>query len=410
MKLPSPHYFGIDKVLRPLRPIVSPVLEYFPKRRLRNAVNVSDMRAAASKRMHRMCFGYLDGGADDEVTLHRNKDNFSNYVLHYRVLSGISSVDTSTQLLGKTLDLPFFACPCAGNRMFHTQGERAVFETSSEFGSAYAMSALATTPVTALGDTSMNLKIFQLYLWNDPDLVRGVLDKAKQAGFTALALTVDFSFFGNRERDKRNRFTIPPDYSMQQVVDALAAPAWTWDFLSTPEYTYANLNEDVPAESLADYVNKQLRPDYSWEDAVRLKEYWGGPVLIKGVVRPDDAKKAVDHGFDLWLSNHGGRQLDGSPAPIDVLADIRREVGKEPTIVLDGGVQRGTDVVKALALGADAVGIGKAYLYGLAAGGKPGVQKVFEILKAQVANAMGLLGVASVSELKDAGPDLVKKR
>lgn len=404
------HAIGVHHVLRHLRFVMSPLVNSASQRRVDRAVNIADLRMAAKERMHRMCFGYLDAGADDEVTLRRNKDAFLNYALHYRVLRGLTaeSIDTSTRLLGERLALPFVTCPCAGNRMFHTDGERAVLAAARDAGAAYAMSALSTTPVAAA--EGPGLKIFQLYLWTDDELVDKVLAKAKRAGFQALALTVDFTWYGNRERDKRNGFTIPPAYTVRQVMDALRSPAWTWDFASTEPYSYANLDAAVPAESLAAYVAKALRPDYSWEDALRLKERWGGPTFLKGIVRPDDAQTAVERGFDVWLSNHGGRQLDGAPAPLEVLQEVRSRLGPTPTIILDGGIQRGTDILKAIALGADAVGLGKAYLYGLGAGGQAGVAKALSILQDELTRAMGLLGVQSIDELKAQGPDLVKLR
>lgn len=359
-----------------------------------------------------MCFGYLDSGADDEVTLRRNKDAFLNYALHYQILPGLKpeTLDTTTTLFGEQISVPFLTCPCAGNRMFHTEGERAVFEAAKEVGAGYAMSALSTTAVSDVDKASPKLKIFQLYLWNDEELVAKVLAKAKAAGFRALALTVDFTWYGNRERDIRNDFTIPPAYTARQVFDALNAPAWSWDFVSSEPYTYANLDSMVPAESLAAYVTKALRPDYTWDDALKLKEIWDGPVLIKGIVRPDDALKAVNAGFGVWVSNHGGRQLDGAPAPVEILSAVREAVGPEPTVIVDGGIQRGTDIVKSIALGADAVGVGKPYLYGLGAGGKAGVRKALDILRIEVERAMGLIGVASIQELKDHGRDFVKLR
>merc|ERR1712078_243799 len=228
-------------------------------------------------------------------------------------------------------------------------------------------------------------KVFQLYLWKDKGLNRALLQKAREHGYDAVALTADFTWFGNRERDTRNGFSVPPNYSVRQIVEAIKRPAWTWDLLVNDVYTYANIDKNVPAESMAAFINKQLCPDFNWKDAEWLSNEWGGNLSLKGVVRPDDAVKALDHGFNsLWVSNHGGRQLETAVPTIDVLPSIRAAV------VMDGGVMRGTDIAKALAMGADAVGVGKAYLYGLAAGGKPGAR--------------------TVEELKARGPELIKKR
>jgi len=228
-----------------------------------------------------------------------------------------------------------------------------------------------------------------------------------------MALTVDAAWYGNRERDIRNGFTVPPAYTLNQIWEALKAPAWTWDFLSHPAFKYALIREDLPAESISHFVNSQLNPAFSWSDAAWLCKEWGdaGPRVIKGICRPDDAVRALHTGFNsLWISNHGGRQLDTSPATLDVLPLIRKAVGPDIEIIVDGGIQRGTDIAKALALGADGVAIGKPYLYGLAAGGKEGVSKVFDILRIELDRAMGLLGVGTIQELKQEGHKLVVRR
>jgi len=223
--------------------------------------------------------------------------------------------------------------------------------------------------------------------------------------------TVDFTWYGNRERDIRNDFSIPPRYSVKQVIEAINKPAWTYDFLSHDPYTYACINTEVPADSLAAFVNSQIAPEFDWKDAEWLLGEWNGPAAIKGVVRPDDAITAVETGFStMWVSNHGARQLETSPATIDVLPSIREAVGPDVEIIMDGGVQRGTDICKALALGADSVGIGKPYLYGLTAGGAEGVIKAIEILRVELDRAMGLLGAGSVDDLKKNGHKLIKRR
>ena len=217
---------------------------------------------------------------------------------------------------------------------------------------------------------------------------------------------------GNRERDLRNGFSVPPNYTLQQTIQAMLKPAWTWDFISNDPFQYACINQDVPAESLVSFINRQLTPDFSWSDAEWLLGEWGDRhSAIKGIVRPDDAVRAVSSGFDtVWISNHGGRQMDCAPATVSVLPSIREAVGEDVPIILDGGIQRGTDIAKAIALGADGVGVGKPYLWGLAAGGTPGVIKSYDILKAELERAMGLLGVRTIAELRAQGPDLVKRR
>jgi len=359
-----------------------------------------------------MVFDYIDAGADDEISLRRGKDAYSELEMHFHILSGLQPpLDLSTKIFGQDVKLPFFGCPTAGNRMFHWEGEAAAAKAAQHHGTMYGLSSLATTGITEIGKIHNGPKVFQLYVWKDRELVKEVLAKAKEGGFNAMALTVDFTWYGNRERDIRNEFTIPPKYTMKQVIEAIRKPAWTYDFLSHPVYTYACINTDVAADSLAAFVNSQINPAFNWKDAEWLLGEWNGPSAVKGVIRPDDAVKSVETGFTtMWVSNHGARQLETSPATIDVLPSIREAVGPNVEIILDGGVQRGTDIAKALALGADSVGVGKPYLYGLAAGGAPGVIKAYQILKVELDRAMGLLGVGTVDELKKRGPSLIKRR
>jgi len=359
-----------------------------------------------------MVFDYLDAGGDDEISLRRGKDAYTELEMHYKVLSGIKPpLDLSTKIFGEDVTLPFFGCPTAGNRMFHWEGETAAAKAAEHHGTLYGLSSLATTGITEIGEIHNGPKVFQLYVWKDRELVKDVIAKAKEGGFNALALTVDFTWYGNRERDIRNDFSIPPKYNIKQTIEAIKKPAWTWDFLSHEPYTYACINTDVPADSLAAFVNSQIAPEFGWKDAEWLLGEWNGPSAIKGVVRPDDAKKAVETGFTtMWVSNHGSRQLDTSPATINVLPSIREAVGPDVEIIMDGGVQRGTDIAKALALGADSVGVGKPYLWGLAAGGTEGVIKAYDILKVELDRAMGLLGTPTVDALKREGPSLIKPR
>jgi len=412
LKIPSPHDLGIHKVLKHIRPIINPLVDTFSKHRLNNAVNIADLRICARKRSHKMVFDYLDSGADDEISLKRANDAYSDLEMHYKCLSGLKPpLDLSTTIFGEKVNLPFFGCPTAGNRMFHTEGESAAAKAAEYYGTMYALSSLSTTGIEEIGKIHKGPKVFQLYVWKDRGLVQDVIKKAKKGGFNALALTADFTWYGNRERDIRNGFTIPPNYSANQIYEAIKSPAWTWDFISNEPYKYACINTEVPADSLAAFVNSQINPSFNWEDAEWLMKEWNGPAALKGVIRPDDAKKALSVGFStIWVSNHGGRQLETSPATINVLPSIRKAVGSNVEIILDGGVKRGTDIAKALALGADSVGVGKPYLYGLAAGGTSGVIKAFEILRVELDRAMGLLGVGGVEELKLKGTDLIKRR
>lgn len=407
----TPHKLGVHKILKHIP--LNAIFDAPSKRRLAKAVNIADLRLCAKARAHKMVFDYLDAGADDEISLRRGKDAYSQLEMHFHILSGIKPpLDLRTKIFGCDVNLPFFGCPTAGNRMFHWEGESAAARAAQHHGTLYGLSSLATTGITEIGELTPGVpKVFQLYVWKDRELVKEVLAKAREGGFNAMALTVDFTWYGNRERDIRNDFSIPPKYSIPQMIEAIRKPAWTYDFLSHDEYTYACINTDVPADSLAAFVASQLCPEFDWKDAEWLLGEWNGPSAVKGVCRPDDAIRAVETGFTtMWVSNHGARQLETSPATIDILPSIREAVGPDVEIIMDGGVQRGTDIAKALALGADSVGVGKPYLYGLTAGGTEGVIKAYDILKVELDRAMGLLGTGTVDDLKKRGPGLIKQR
>ena len=372
------HRLGLNKVFRLFDPVVRPIVNYLPDARLEKCVNTWDLRAAAELRTHKMCFGYLDSGADDEIAINRSRSAYAEYEMHYNLLAGNSpeTLDLKTKIFGRDVNLPFFMCPTAGHRMFHTIGERAGAQVANEKKILFGLSSLATTSVEDIGKEHPKElpKVFQLYLWKDKGLNRALLQKAREHGYDAVALTADFTWFGNRERDRRNGFSVPPNYSVQQIVEAIKRPAWTWDLLTHDVYTYANINKDVPAESMANFINSQLCPDFDWKDAEWLANEWGGNLALKGVVRADDAVKCLDHGFNsIWVSNHGGRQLETAPPTIDVLPEIRAAVGPDVPIVLDGGIMRGTDIAKAIAMGADAVGVGKVSTCGRRAGRSGGL-------------------------------------
>ncbi len=370
------------------------------KGKLDHCLSIEDLRQAARRRAHKMVFDYIDGGADDEKTLFENTSAFDKYSLMFRILAGVEKIDTSVTLLGQKMDLPFFCSPSAGNRLFHTQGERAVATAAAQAGVIYSLSTLSSVPLEEIAALTTGPKWFQLYVWKDRVLVKEMLDRARAAGYRALILTVDLPISGNRERDPRNGLTIPPHYGPRQVFEALKAPFWTYDFLTSAPINYANLSAKTSAVSLADFVAQQLNADFNWRDAEWLLGEWGGPAVIKGVVRVDDARRAIETGFNaVIISNHGGRQLDHSPAPIDVLEEIVQAVGDRAEIILDSGVRRGTDVLTALSLGAKAVSFARPYLYGLAAGGEAGVKRALDIMAEAVRRDMALLGVRSISEL-----------
>ncbi len=363
-------------------------------------MNIDDLRRAARRRAHKMVFDYIDGAAGDEITLANNNAAFSDYSFLFKTLVGVDDIDLSTSLLGQKLDAPFLTSPAAGNRLFHTEGERAVTRAAGDCGIIYCLSTLSSVSIEEIAALTTRPKWFQLYVWKDRALVKEMLARARAAGFSALVLTVDFPITGNRERDARNGFTIPPKLSIASVVEALKSPAWTWDYMSKEPIRYANLSSETPAVSLAQFVEDQLHAGFSWADAEWLLGEWNGPAVIKGIVRTDDAKRAIKTGFNaVMVSNHGGRQLDRSAAPIDALERIVNTVADAGDVILDGGIRRGVDVLTALALGAKAVSFARPYLYGLAAGGEDGVRRALEIITSEIKRDMALLGARSIAEI-----------
>jgi L-lactate dehydrogenase (cytochrome) len=369
-------------------------------RKLDKYLNIEDLRMAAKRRAHHMVFDYIDGGADDEVTLDRNTSAFDNYDLPFRVLTGAKDIDMSTTLLGDKIDVPFFASPAAGHRLFHDHGERGSAVAADQVGTIFSLSTLSSVPIEEIAALTDGPKWFQLYVWKDKGLVKEMMDRAKESGYTALILTVDLPITGNRERDPRNGFSIPPKIGIRQALQSLAAPAWTLYYFIRPSVKYANLSGETAAVSLKYFVDEQFDAGFSWREAEWLLGEWGGPSVLKGVVRPDDARRAVDLGFDaVMVSNHGGRQLDRSPAPVDVLEPIVDAIGADAEVILDGGVRRGTDILVALALGAKAVGFARPFLYGLAAAGEAGACRAMEILRNELERDMVLLGTEKISDI-----------
>lgn len=374
-------------------------------------MNIADLRKCAAARAHKMVFDYIDGAADDEIAMDRSRSAYDDLETHYAVLGGHGAVDLRTSILGHDVGMPFFCAPTAGQRLFHHEGERAAATVCNEQSLLFCLSTLGTTSFDDVSALHGGPKLLQLYLWKDRAIVRDMLQRAHEAGFTALALTADTSWFGNRERDPRNGFTIPPSYTPQTMWHGATKPAWSLDLLSHPPMRFAAAGFDAPAESLTEYFNSQISKDYSWRDVEWLLGEWSGKAALKGVCRPDDALKAQAMGFDaVWLSNHGGRQLDTSPPTIELLPAVRQAVGPDLPLIIDGGIMRGSHIMKALALGANSVAVGRAYLYGLAAGGTPGVRKAVATLAKELEISMGLLGVGSVDELRARGPELVRAR
>lgn len=348
-----------------------------------------------------MVFDYIDGAADDEVTLARNVSRFRDIELVWDALVDVDKIDTSTTIMGAASASPFFISPTATSRLFHPRaGELAVARAAHAAGVPYACSTLASTSVEDIATVNPGTKWFQVYVWRNRALVKDMLERAKAAGFGAILLTVDVPVAGNRERDGANDFSIPPKVTWRTATQALAAPGYLWDLVTTPEIRPANFAHIKIDGGLIGFINAQFDQTVTWDDARWMRENWDGKLAIKGIATPADAQRCVAIGADaVWVSNHGGRQLDTAPASIDTLPGIAEAVGGAAEIILDGGVRRGSDIVKALALGANAVALGRSYLYGLAAGGEAGVRRALEIMDSELRRTMALCGRTKLSGL-----------
>jgi L-lactate dehydrogenase (cytochrome) len=373
-------------------------------RRLARAVAVADLRSIARRRLPGGVFDYIDGGAEDERTLAANAAAYARTTFRPRVLRDVGEVDPSTTLLGRSLPMPLVLAPTGFTRIADPEGELAVARAAAQAGVPYTLSTLSTRSIEEVGAVGGSLW-FQVYVWRDRGLVKEMVDRAGAAGYQALVLTVDTAVLGRRERDVRRGFTLPPHLGMRTLVDGALHPAWTRAFLRSEPIRFANVagrsvGDGTTAVSLADYINTQFDPSLSWRDVDWLRSVWSGPLVLKGIQTVADARLAADAGVDaIALSNHGGRQLDGAPATLDLVAPVTDAVGDRLEIICDGGVRRGSDIVKAVALGARACMAGRAYLYGLAAGGERGVAHVLGMLDADVRRTLALVGAGSVADL-----------
>jgi L-lactate dehydrogenase (cytochrome) len=373
-------------------------------RRLARGVSVADLRTMARRRLPQGVFDYVDGGAEDERTLAANVEAYARTTFRPRVLRDVGVVDPSTTLLGRPLPLPLVLAPTGFTRIVDPEGELAVARAAADAGLPYTLSTLSTRSIEEVAAAGGTLW-FQVYVWRDRGLVKEMVDRAADAGYRALVLTVDTAVLGRRERDLRRGFTLPPQIGPRTLIDGAVHPAWTWAFVRAEPIRFANVagrdvGDGTTAVSLADYINTQFDPALSWHDVEWLRSQWDGPLVVKGVQTVEDARDAAEAGVDaVALSNHGGRQLDGAPATLDLVAPVADAVGDRVEIICDGGVRRGSDIVKAVALGARACMAGRAYLYGLAVGGQRGVTHVLRLLDADVRRTMALVGVRSVADL-----------
>ncbi|MDA9919569.1 alpha-hydroxy-acid oxidizing protein [Porticoccaceae bacterium] len=374
---------------------------------LNNCHNIADLRRRAKKALPRPMFDYIDGGSDDEWSLQRNTDAFNDYELLPNHLNNIENISLNTKLLGLELDLPFFLAPTGMTRLFHHEKELGVCRAAEKFGALYSLSTLATTSLEEVAAATASPKMFQIYMLKDRELTREFVQRCKASHYNVLCLTVDTMIAGNRERDLVNGMTMPPKITPKNLLSYATSFNWLFHLALNPDFKLANVAHRVDAlgggaMGLIDYVNSQFDRSVTWDDLAWLIEQWGGPFVIKGLQSPADAKRAVDVGASaIMVSNHGGRQLDTTPAPIDCIAPIRDAIGDQLELIMDGGIRRGTHIIKALAQGADACSIGRPYLYGLAAGGQKGVERALSLLKAEVERDMALLGVSSISEIQD---------
>jgi L-lactate dehydrogenase (cytochrome) len=374
-------------------------------RRLDRANNIADLRRLARRRLPRPIFDYIEGGADDEVTLERNMSAFSTFEIVPDVLNDVSSIRTATTLFGEPVAWPLMLAPTGLTRMFHDDAELAVARAAARHGLLYSLSTLGTTRLEALGEAFGGPKVFQIYIFKDRGLTAEFVARCKAAGFHGLALTVDTPVAGNRERDRVNGLSVPPRLTLKSMLSFAAHPSWSIPALSGSKFDFANVSHRVDAlaagpMSLFDYIGDQFDPSLTWADVEWLAREWGGPLAIKGVMTPEDAKRAIASGATgVMISNHGGRQLDGAPAPVDQVAAVRDALGDGPDIICDGGIRRGSDVVKALALGASGCSIGRPSLYGLAAGGEAGVDRALTLLRQEFERTLTLAGVNDVDRL-----------
>lgn len=386
--------------------------ELDPDRRvLRRCHNVDDLRSAARRRLPRGAFDYIDGGAEDERSVTDNVAAFAEQRLHPATLCGVDDVDMTTAILGRPAALPLGLAPTGFARMAHTAGELAAARAAADAGLPYTLSTMGTMSLEDVAADADADRWFQLYIWRDRALSRELVDRAAASGYRVLMITVDTPVPGRRERDLRNGFTIPPALRPGSLLDMAAHPRWWARLLRGRPITFANVStgdHQHPAGVMA-FVAAQFDPRVTWQDVAAVRARWKGPLVLKGIMTPDDADRAADVGVDgVVLSNHGGRQLDRTVAPLRVLPAVRDRVGDRLELLVDSGVRRGTDLAIAVAMGASACLIGRAYLYGLAAAGQAGVAHVLGLFAAQLRTTMQLCGVASIGELRERGPQLVR--
>jgi L-lactate dehydrogenase (cytochrome) len=402
-----------DRVVRQFPRIVelAPLLRMAPRtgsrveRRVARAVDIAGLREIGRRRTPRAVFDYVDGAATEEHSMRRSVAAFGRVEFSPRVLRDVANVSTQTPMLGKPSAMPFAFAPTGFTRMMHAEGERAVARVAARAGIPYALSTMGTTSIEDVAGVSGDgRRWFQLYVWRDRERSRMLIERAQAAGYDALILTVDVPVPGARLRDSRHGLTIPPTLTARTFLDGVLHPRWLADFLTTPPVEFASLKSGTTKSMAVDQIAATLfDPSVEMADLAWFREVWDGPIVVKGLMTVEDAVALADLGVDaIVVSNHGGRQLDRSVTPLELLGDVVAEVGSRLEVWVDTGVRSGADVVAAIAMGARAVLVGRAYLYGLMAGGEAGVQRALDILAADVRRTMALLGVTSVAELTPA--------
>ena len=393
-------YKTLRSVIR-FRPVETDRIE----RRLARVASVEDLRRIAKRRLPAGVFDYIDGGAEDERTLAANEAAFATTTFRPRVLRGIEKVDISSTVLGQALSYPLVLAPTGFTRIADPDGELAVARAAARAGLPYTLSTLSTRSIEEVRAVSDGRLWFQVYAWRDRGLVREMVERAAAARYEALVLTVDLVVHGRRERDVRRGFSLPPTIGPGTIIDGVLHPGWTWSFVRAEPIRFANVvgrevGDGATPVALADYISAQLDPALSWDDVDWLRSVWDGPIVLKGVQTVDDAVIAAERGVDaIALSNHGGRQLDGAPAAFSLVAPVADAVGGRAEILCDGGVRRGSDIVKAVAAGATAAMAGRAYLYGLGAAGERGVDLVLDGFATDLVRVMTLLGAGTIADL-----------
>ena len=372
---------------------------------LKDCHNFNDFRKLAKKKLPSPIFHYIDGGADDESTLRRNTESFNDCDLVPNILASVGKPDLSTTVFGKKIDMPIFLSPTAMQRLYHHDGDKASARAAEKFGTFYSMSTMANNSIEEIASISSGPKLFQLYVHKDNSITDDLIDRCRASSFDGMCLTVDTLVAGNREKDHRTGFTTPPKLTLQSLMSFALHPQWVFNYFAHGKFEMSNVKNKTDkgtniAKSVIEYINEQYDPAMSWQDAEYCVKKWNGPFALKGVMSVDDAKRAIDIGCTaIMISNHGGRQLDGSRSPFDQVNAIREAVGDKLEIILDGGVRRGTHVLKALAAGATACSFGKMFLFALSAGGQLGVERLLQNMHDEINRNMVLMGCKSLKEL-----------